>query len=264
MDTLENTNTGLMIRESDDMLSELTTQQEKFAQMYAKTGNATYCYRLVYNVAPETSRAVVNSKAHELRHHPAVAARIHVLRAAIAEQFVISAAALQLRQYELATAPPLTHVRVFNCRHCHGVGFGYQWRDEVEAAKAIDESLVSQGAIPMPDLSGGYGFDAFAPVNPQCVVCMGAGKAVVYLADTTQLEGAAAASYAGAEIDKYGIIKIKQHNQQDAAFELHRMVPGAIAPTRSESKSVSVHVEPLKDMTPAEVIELIQQQRLIK
>jgi len=253
-----------MIRQSDAAAPDLTPLQEAFAQMYSKTGNATYCYRRVYNVAPETSRAVVTSKAHELRHHPAVAARIHELRNAIAEQFVIGAAALQLRQYELATAPPLTHVRVFNCRHCHGVGFGYQWRDEVELAKALDACIESKGAKPMPDASGGYGFDPFAKPNPTCVECLGAGKPVVYIADTTELEGAAAASFKGASVDKYGVITVEQHSQQEAAFELHRMVPGAIAPTRSESKSLSVHVEPLKDMTQAEVIELIQQQKLIK
>jgi hypothetical protein len=64
-------------------------------------------------------------------------------------------------------------------------------------------------------------------------------------------------------VDKYGVITVEQHDQQDAARELHRMIPGAIAPQRSESKSLTVHVEPLKDMTPEAIVELMQQQRLL-
>jgi phage terminase small subunit len=253
---------------TDDLpatLDELTVQQEDFAQMYAKCGNATRSYIATYGTKGDASKVAVRIAASRLANNPAVAARIHALRTAIAEQFVISAAALQLRQYEVATAPPLTHVRVFACRHCHGIGGKYAWRDAEEFTDAVEHWAATRDTRPQPQPSpaGGFSFNPFASPNPECVHCLGAGVVKLYMADTTHLEGAAAASYAGASIDKYGVITLRQHDAQDAAHELHRMIPGAIAPARTESKSLTVHVEPLRDMTPQQVIEFMQQQKLL-
>lgn len=246
---------------------ELTTKQETFAQRVAADGNAAASYRAVFDVKPNASPHAVRQAAYELVHTPKVAARIHELRNAIAEQFVINTAALKLRQYEVATAPPLTHVRVFNCRCCHSEdGRNPQWIDSREYADAVEAwqaSLTSPKPERMPSMAGGVGFDPFAAPSPCCGACMGAGKPVVYLADTTQLDGAAAASFKGASIDKYGVITIEQHDAQDAARELHRMIPGAIAPQRSESKVAHVHVEPLRDLTPEQIVALMAEQKLI-
>ncbi len=244
-------------------VEELTVQAERFAALYAQCGNASTAYRKAYNVAATTLPNTVHRKAHQLKHTPAVARRIHELRNALAEQFVVSAAALKLRQYEVASAAPLTHVRIYACRHCWSPDHAYAWRGAAEFAKALDAYGEAKGTGQRPSAAGGFSFDPFASPCPTCPECMGAGKPVVYLPDTIKLEGAAAASYAGASIDKYGVITVEQHDAQDAAFELHRMIPGAIAPARTESKSLTVHVEPLRDMTPQQVVEFMQQQRLL-
>jgi phage terminase small subunit len=239
---------------------ELSADAERFAVALAQHGNARKAY---LDTFPDTPPARAAKRGFDLKHTPAVAARVHALRNAMAESFDITAAALKLRQYRVATAEPLTHVRVFCCRHCYSTTPGApQWRDAAELALALDEALKSKGAKPIPR-NGGFGFDPFAPPSPECPECYGAGKAVLYLPDTTQLNEAQAASYRGASMDKYGVITIETHDPQDAAFELARMIPGAIAPARSESRSVSVHVEPLKDMTPEQIVALMQQQRLL-
>jgi phage terminase small subunit len=246
--------------------SDLTPKQEAFAIAYVEHGNAAHAYRTVYDVGADTLPSTVHRTAHELVRHPRVRVRIHELRNAIAERFEISAAALRMRQFEIATAPALQHVRVFNCRHCHGIDHGYQWRDASELAKAVDAHLKSVNSpkpTPLPDPRGGYGFDAFAKPSPDCDKCMGAGVSVLYTVDTTELSGAALAAYKGATVDRNGNVVIEQHDQQAAAFELHAMVPGALAPKQTESRSVSLHVEPLKDMSPDDVLAFMTRQKLI-
>lgn len=244
-------------------VEEISVRAERFAALYAQCGNASTAYRKAYDIAATTLPNTVHRRAHKLKHTPAVARRIHELRNALAEQFVISANALKLRQYDVASASPLTHVRIYACRHCWSPDHAYGWRNALEFAKALDAYGRDPVSNSLPSAAGGFSFDPFATPNERCPECMGAGKPVVYLPDTTKLEGTAAASYAGASIDKYGVITVEQHDAQHAAFELHRMVPGAIAPARTESKSLTVHVEPLKDMTPTQVLEFMQQQRLL-
>jgi hypothetical protein len=71
---------------TDDLpatLDELTVQQEDFAQMYAKCGNATRSYIATYGTKGDASKVAVRIAASRLANNPAVAARIHALRTAI-------------------------------------------------------------------------------------------------------------------------------------------------------------------------------------
>ena len=123
-----------------------------------------------------------------------------------------------MRQHELAHAPPLSHVRVFACRWCPTDGNHYAWVDADEFTDACEAWAASKGTVRRPSPLGGFTFDPFAPPSRTCRKCMGAGVNVLYLADTTQLEGAAAASFKGASMDKYGVIKVEEHDQQEAAL----------------------------------------------
>jgi phage terminase small subunit len=244
---------------------QLTGKQEHFAQLVAAGASAAEAVRQAYAVRPGTTAHSVRQQGYALLRHPQVAMRITELRTAVAERFVDNVTALRLRQFDIAQADPLTDVRVFNCRKCHGVGNRYQWLHTDEFYDAVEQWQVTKDQKPqvMPSDAGGYGFDPFAPPAPDCPYCLGAGQAVVFMRDTTLLTPSERAAYKGASVDKYGVITVEQHDQQDAARELHRMIPGAIAPQRSESKNLTVHVEPLKDMTPEAIVELMQQQRLL-
>ncbi len=232
----------------------LTPKQEAFAQMVAGGASATAAYRAAFDVRPATSTRTVQQSAYELTHTPRVASRIADLRTAVAERFVDNLANLRARQFDIATAGPLTHVRVFNCRCCHGANHKHQWRDADEFTDAVElwQATLATKPSPQPNAAGGMGFDPFAPPNAQCPVCLGAGVPVVYVADTTQLTAAQRAAFKGASVDRWGQIHVEQHDAQEAARELHRMVPGAIAPARSEAKSLNVSMTAEQAMEIAE------------
>jgi len=96
------------------------------------------------------------------------------------------------------------HVREC-CRYCHGLEHRKQWRSEAEYAQALaatweaNVQRVEQGKKPLqePTDDGGYGFDPSQPPHAECPECSGYGTERVVMADTTRLEGPAAAIYAG-------------------------------------------------------------------
>jgi phage terminase small subunit len=75
----------------------LTVKQERFAQEYVATGNASEAYRRAYDTqgSPET----VAREAHRLVWHPKVAPRITALRAMVSTHSSLSRATI-LRQLE--------------------------------------------------------------------------------------------------------------------------------------------------------------------
>lgn len=246
---------------------ELNPRQENFCRIVASGSTLTAAYVEAYGLDAADNAA--NVAASALARRPHVKAKIAALRAAIDEQFVIKAAPLRMRQLDIATAGALVHTKRYNCRHCFASPpRATQWDDAdhfADAVEAYRESLATGGKpLPKP-LYGGVDYDPFAPPNPRCRRCRGVGEAFIYgPQDTTELTGAQAAAYAGASIDaRTGTIEVHQYDAQDAAKELHRMVPGALAPQKSESKSITVHLEPLKDMTPEQVIEFARNQRLL-
>lgn len=64
----------------------LTAQQEDFAQLVDRLGNASRAYRAAYHVGPKTKPETVWNEASKLMRHPLVAARIKELRAQAAEK----------------------------------------------------------------------------------------------------------------------------------------------------------------------------------
>jgi hypothetical protein len=232
---------------------------EAFALLVAQGSALNAAYRETHDVGERCKPATVNNNAHALAKR--CATRIRALQAAIAERVVISAAALRMRQLDIATAESLVHVKRYQCRYCPTDGKHYAWIDADEFCDAAEEWYASKGAKPKPTMLGGFTFDAFSPPNPLCKRCRGVGEAFLYgPVDTTALEGAQAAAYAGASIDaRTGTIEIHQHNQQDAAKFLATLVPGAIAPKQSVSLTVSADLRPLKrGMSVEEALQMIE------
>lgn len=136
------------------------------------------------------------------------------------------------RYWQMATADPneLTQVRHLNCRHCHGIDFKFQWRDEAEYESALASVLAEEKAIQNDDPSykaeypndeGGYGFVKVAETNPDCPKCFGEGNVDLYLADTRNLSPHGQALYAGVKQTKAGI-EIIMHDQKAALDQVAR------------------------------------------
>lgn len=246
--------------------TDLTPRMEAFALLVAQGSALNAAYRETHDIGQDTKPATVNNHAHALAKR--CAPRIAALQAAIAERVVISAAALRMRQLDIATAEPLVHVKRYNCRHCYAdPPRATQWDDAEHFADAVEawQASLSQPKPLRKPLYGGFGHDPFAPPSPSCRACRGVGEAFIYIPqDTTQLTGAQIAAYAGASIDaRTGTIEIRQHDAQSAAQELHRMVPGALAPKQSESKSAVEHTHRVvpAELTAEEAIELWRRQQ---
>lgn len=88
----------------------LTPKQEKFAQEYISTGNASEAYRLAYSASkmkPET----VNKRASELLANGVITGRIGKLRAAIAELAIVKESQVINEAARLALSDP---AKLFN------------------------------------------------------------------------------------------------------------------------------------------------------
>lgn len=204
-----------------------TPRQERFAQVWARTDNQTAAYRDAYNPDPKTALGSIWSAASRVANFPQVKARYHILHEEAANETLLSLREALQWQIDIATADPNELVRVVadNCRHCHGTNYGYQWRDEDEyidaCVAAIDNKMKKS-----PSDAGGYGFIGNMQPSPTCPHCYGVGIERTVIADTTKLTGKARKLYAGAEQDRYGVIKIKMHDQ-DAAWDKVLRMRGA-------------------------------------
>lgn len=202
----------------------LTARQERFAELWAELGNQSAAYRGAYNVGEKTPPHVIWVRGSETAAIPKIRARYEQLKEKALEKTIVTIREALQWQYDIATADPADLVRtvVRCCRHCHGINYKYQWRDDDEYISACVLALDTKGMPPLD--TGGYGFDGTLPPNSACPHCYGAGHEVTIIADTTKLVGKAKKLYAGAEQDRYGKIKIKMHDQQAAWEKVCRMI----------------------------------------
>jgi len=221
---------------------ELTQDEAAFAAEYARTGNATAALKTVCDTRGRNPVAV-RMEASRLTRHPGVVARVAELRSVAAAALNTSVAELALSAHELATASvdDLAPVEVYGCRHCHGIGGAYQWRDAVELCQALDAALRSKGSEPRPSAAGGFGYSSRAPVNSSCEACRGHGVAMVRIVPTSELSAGARQLVAGVVLRDDG--SVERYLIEDRAKWAHmrNQLIGAYAPFKSESKSFNVN-----------------------
>jgi phage terminase small subunit len=216
---------------------------ERFAAALVRHGgNATEAYLEAF---PETTakRPNVWSLACRLRGRPDIRMRYNQLRAAALAAVGIDLASLVQDTYDIAEADANEIIRAFSgcCRHCHGIGHAWQWRDvneyvaecdKIEADNTTRREQAPQGVRtrdkPLPiypeDVGGGgFGFDPHAKPNVACPQCMGVGLRHVVLADTTDLSPQARKLYKGVKIKGDGSLEVLMHDQMQARDMLHRM-----------------------------------------
>ena len=194
-----------------------------FAEEWARGGSKAKAYRRAMNypdgqrVPHSFARAVVYSQK------PTVIEYYDALRALASENIVVDIERLLQRDARVVAADDaqayneLTRYVWLNCRYCWGVKGAYQWTDGDEFQRAMAAWFDACGSTP-PDKSapaqpcdeGGYGFNHWNEPNESCARCNGLGRQQALVADSTQLEGAAAVLYKGIKQTANGIEVLTQ------------------------------------------------------
>lgn len=211
----------------------LTEKQEKFAQLVGVKGlNQTAAYREVFPVTRWGDKAVWVA-ACKLAAEPKVSQRIAELRAA-RNDAVVNALSFDVKKLletylAIAFVDPneLISSRVGACRHCWGVGGGYQWkeREYLEAIAEWERNPTDKTGRerPMPDVAGGFGYRVTAAPNPECDECEGEGVHRIVPMDTTKLSPGAKLLYKGVQQTKEGV-KVLFRDQDKALDQIGRIL----------------------------------------
>lgn len=209
-----------------DRFNELNAREQELILRYEETLDP-YNSALAAGYERSVARTCAYSWFKQPHLKPAFYQTAMFRKAKRLEQHHVTAEELKHRVWLIATADPaelVTHVRR-GCRHCHGEGFGYQWKEhEFEAALAKHESNPKD--YPMPDWGGGMGFRSLADPNPDCPYCEGQGHEEVMPTDFRDLSEAGRALYKGIKPTKFGY-EILMHDQH-AARLFYAQLTGAI------------------------------------
>lgn len=196
-------------------MTELTEKQRKFVDEYMRVGVVVQAYRNVYDCSRMKDRTIATN-AHKLFNNEKVNNAIRERQSKASEQSVFGVLEVLREWVDIATADPnkLIRHRRLNCRHCHGKGHAYQWRDRNEFAAALAEAIdlnamrakmrPAKTALELPDDDGGYDYAFNADPHPACPSCKGEGTEDVFIADTDKLTGKERKLYAGIKVTKNG------------------------------------------------------------
>lgn len=94
----------------------LTGKQEKFAQAFVETGDASEAFRRAYDASNMNANSV-NRKAHEAKNHVKISARIDQLRSKVAKRHNVTVDSLvaeleQIKQIALSAETPQSSAAV--------------------------------------------------------------------------------------------------------------------------------------------------------
>lgn len=221
----------------------LSEREERFAQNFSLWRDATKAYRATFDCSRMKENTVWRN-AWEFKSRPVVLARIEELRAITAQEVTrdLSSMIADLAMISLADPSKLTRHERNNCRHCHGRGHKWQWKNEGEYSLALaavmDENadlerrqqlapagheIHAREPKPLPDVSGGLGFVIDAFPDPDCPACLGEGVARVWIADMRRLGPYEAKLYAGIKETKDGL-QVLTRDQDGAADKILRIL----------------------------------------
>lgn len=195
-------------------MRELTHLQKSLAEEFVATRNAGLAYRRVYNPPSHLSSSELWGRAKQALGVPAVKAYVVELNQQVLANLMISAQDIIQDWVDIVNADPnelIAHVRV-NCRFCRGLDHRFQWVEQdyyMAVAAAIEASK------PMPDGSGGHGFNGTLEPVETCPSCFGLGVGEVRVADTTKLSPSARKLFKGIKVSKNGT-EVLMHDQQEA------------------------------------------------
>ena len=240
-----------------------------FVLEYLRDFNATQAY-----IRAGGSMSGAGQSGQALLQNSEVAAAIAEAKADRAQLMMLDARQVLNEWAQIVAADPnelISHEHV-PCRHCHGIGHAYQWRNErewleaVEAAMTAHEKaakLAAKADLPppefkMPSADGGFGYKRRALPHPECPECEGFGLDEIRVADTRRLTGPARKLYAGLKQTKEGI-EIKMRDKDAAALQLARhldLLNDKLQVTGSLGVAVD-EKEALAKLSPDELMQLL-------
>jgi phage terminase small subunit len=199
----------------------LNDRQSRFVEDYMVDLNATQAA-----IRAGYSADTAQEQSSRLLSNVMVQRAIAAERIKQQERTQISADRVVLEAWNQVTADAreLTSLVYHACRHCHGIGHHFHWRDEEEFAQAVDKAVSdnalrepAEPPIPIPVNLGGFGYSRRLEPNPACPKCDGDGLMDVRIGDTRKLSPAALSLFAGIKQTKFGI-EVQMHSK-DAAME---------------------------------------------
>lgn len=206
---------------------------EAFARAFVELGSWAAAYRHTFDVSGMIDRTLWH-RSYEFAQRPDVRDAIAKLLDDARRHAIIKVNDLLAHLADIARANPstITWVTVHACRHCHGIGGAYQWRDydewAVTAAQAFDSAVRNDATtaphvrIPMDE--GGFGYTMHRPPNPECESCGGAGLRVPHVADRDKLGAAELKLIKGVKAKADGSIEVLMHDQLKAAELVGRIL----------------------------------------
>lgn len=199
---------------------EFSPKELLFAETVANGSSLSDAYRFAY-LAGNMNAMNVGREAYRVATRPHVAALIVEKQKEAAKKFRITREWLMNWHYQRVIYDPgeITRMVVGACRHCHGDGHGFQWREpDYMAALAKAE----QAGDPLPDIAGGFGYSHARDPHPACPQCDGRGVSLAWFADTSSLSPAARMAFEGVKETKTGL-EIKMADKHASALELAKL-----------------------------------------
>jgi phage terminase small subunit len=204
----------------------------RFIDEYMTDMNGSAAYKRAGYKATGNSAEV---NARRLLRNAQVSLEIARRQAKTAEKLEITREDALREAWNIVKADPRELVQhiVTSCRHCHGESHAFQWRDEAEFERAVEQfeaqlskwersRAENKGPPPRePKEAGGFGFDPMKAPHEACPECLGAGVGRTIIKDTRSLSPAALSLYAGVKETKEGI-EVKLNSKLDAMEKIFK------------------------------------------
>lgn len=222
MEPVKDPNEELLAR----LMADMEPHEAVFVMEFSRTGKAGPSYR---KARPDVKANSADAAGWAMLRNQKVNDAVRVARRLIALDLRVAAVDVLREWYLIATADPAELMRTVHrcCRYCHGENHGYQWRDEMEFAKAcqtvLDDVEGTNRQPVMPDASGGFGFNDRQLVNADCPMCLGEGHRDTFIQATDKLSEGGRRLFAGVKVTKDGV-EVKTRDQDAAWLHLARYI----------------------------------------
>lgn len=193
----------------------LTPKQQAFVAQYLVDLNATQAA-----IRAGYSAKTANREGTRLLSNAVIAAAIAEAQAARAKRVEVEQDEVLRGWLHVARSDPreLIEFRRNCCRHCHGVGHGFQFTvgEKVKLGKTkLEIGDVVKDTFAGTVVFGGVGFDPRRRPVPTCTECFGEGVPQTFVHDTRDLSPEARALYAGVKETKDGL-EVKMRDRDGA------------------------------------------------
>lgn len=242
----------------------MTIKMDRFVEDYLLLGNASEAYRRAFS--PGEASVSCGQRAWDLLKRPEIAAKVEAKRKESSDRATMTLDRMLERLRLVIECDPaeLMTIKRGACRHCYGDDFRYQWRepdfwDEVtraeRAAMVAGRGKTKGDDAQLPDIAGGFGYNATKRPNPDCPKCDGVGIERAHIPATEDLSEGARAAYLGAKQTRNGLEIIVMSKEK--AVELY----GKFAGWSVENVRLGVEAGLLSDAVKAETSDPLEAAR---